>query len=293
MPSLKAIKTRIGSVKNTQQITRAMKLVAAAKMKRAIENALASRPYSDEVTAVLRSLLSRMDEPDNPLMKPHDEVKKVAVVVIASDRGLCGGFNNQLARSVDRFLWDHTERRKDWESVEVIPFGRKMAGWAEKTGHIVGPGETDMQPAQFPDITARLIADLADRFTRGELDEVHLAYNRFVNTLSQKPTIEPLFPLSGLSDGEIEEPEHLADFVYEPDEQAILDSLLPLFLRTRVMQVFLESEAGEHAARMTAMDSATRNATDVIDKLTLQYNRARQAAITTELIEIVAGAEAL
>ncbi len=298
MPSLKAIKTRIASVKNTQQITRAMKLVAAAKMKRAIDNALASRPYSDEVTAVLRSLLSRMDELNHPLLVPKGEVKRVVVVAIASDRGLCAGFNNNLGRKVDRFIWDHTGRSGEWSDVEIIPFGRKMLDFAKRSESRVGDGETDLHADKHDAMTTKLIADLSARFTaeagaEGAVDEVYIAYNRFVNTLSQTPTIEKLFPLEGLTDGDIEEPEHLVEFVYEPDKEQILGSILPLFLRTRVTQVFLESEAGEHAARMTAMDAATRNAKDVIDSLTIQYNRARQAAITKELIEIVAGAEAL
>jgi F-type H+-transporting ATPase subunit gamma len=298
MPSLKAIKTRIASVKNTQQITRAMKLVAAAKMKRAIDNALASRPYSDEVTAVLRSLLSRMGDADHPLLTPKAEVKRVAIVVVASDRGLCAGFNNNLARKVDRFSGDHAGPSGQWTEVEIVPYGRKMTDWAKRSQWTTGSGETDLHADKFADWTAKLIADLSARYSsepgaENGLDEVYIAYNRYVNTLSQVPTIEKLFPLEGLTDGDIEEPEHLVEFVYEPDREGILGSILPLFLRTRVTQVFLESEAGEHAARMTAMDSATRNAKDVIDSLTIQYNRARQAAITKELIEIVAGAEAL
>jgi F-type H+-transporting ATPase subunit gamma len=298
MASLKIIKTRIASVKNTQQITRAMKLVAAAKMKRAIDNALSSRPYSDEVTAVLRSLLSRMGEMDHPLLTAKPEVKRVVIVAIAADKGLCGGFNNALARKIDRFIWDHTERTGEWSSVEIVPFGRKLAEWAKRSEWTVGNTSTGLRPDQFDDLTAKLVADLSSRFSaepdaENGVDEVYIAYNRFVNTLTQTASIEKLFPLEGLTESEIEEPEHLVEFVYEPSLEKILGAILPLFLRTRVGQVFLESEAGEHAARMTAMDSATRNAKDVIDSLTIQYNRARQAAITRELIEIVAGAEAL
>ncbi len=151
----------------------------------------------------------------------------------------------------------------------------------------------DMKPADFGSEVAKLVADLTGRYTRGELDAVYLVYNRFVSTLTQEPTVEQLFPLAELASGANEEPEHLVDFVYEPGQQQILDDILPLFLRTRLTQVFLESEAGEHASRMTAMDAASRNAREVIDDLTVQYNRARQAAITKELVEIVAGAEAL
>ena len=293
MPSLKAIKTRIGSVKNTQKITRAMKLVAAAKMKRAVDAAVASRPYSDEVTAVLRSLMARLGDAEHPLLQPHEEVKKAALVVLTSDRGLCGGFNSQLLRKVDSWLFDNLKIDERFQSVEVITYGKKAREQiARRTDVEHGRVTVDLHPSQFQDLSGKLIAELTDRFVSGELDEVFIAYNRFVSTLNQEPTIEQLFPLTALG-GDVEEPEHLTQFVYEPSQGAILRDILPLFMRTRIFQVFLESEAGEHAARMMAMDGATRNAKKVIDNLTLEYNRARQAAITKELIEIVSGAEAL
>jgi F-type H+-transporting ATPase subunit gamma len=293
MPTLKELKTRIASVKSTQQITRAMKLVAAAKMKKAIDAALASRPYSDEVTAVLRSLVARIDTSGHPLLEAHDNVTRVAVVVLSADRGLCGSFNNGLFRNLEGFL---TERRRDseaWEDAEFISFGKRGRDWIGRRDGRMSRAVVDMKPADFSDHVAKLVSDLTHRYEAGELDEVWLVYNRFVSTLRQDPTIEKLFPLSQLTEDGGEEPEHLVDFVYEPSQQVILNDVLPLFLRTRITQVFLESEAGEHAARMTAMDSATRNAKDVIDSLSTQFNRARQAAITRELVEIVAGAEAL
>ncbi|HCP45531.1 MAG TPA: ATP synthase F1 subunit gamma [Deltaproteobacteria bacterium] len=293
MPSLKALKTRIASVKSTQQITRAMKLVAAAKMKRAIDSALASRPYSDEVTAVLQSLMARIDEPDHPLLQAHDEVKNVAVIAITSDRGLCGGFNNGLLRNIDAWLSDLATSDNKPEGIEMMVYGKKSRDHFQRRDANIGRAEVDLNPKEFPDMAAKLIHELTTRYESGELDEVYLAYNRFVNTLKQEPVIEKLFPLNELASASHEEPETLVDFVYEPSQKQILKDILPLFLSTRVQQVFLESMAGEHAARMTAMDSATRNAKDVIDRLTLEYNRARQAAITRELVEIVAGAEAL
>jgi F-type H+-transporting ATPase subunit gamma len=293
MPSLKALRTRIASVKSTRQITKAMKLVAAAKMKRAIESALAARPYSDEVTAVMQSLMARVLDSGHPLLAAHAQVQKVAVVVITSDRGLCGGFNNQLLRRTDTFLWDGRRTgAPGFADAELILFGKKGRDFFLRRGGKVGRAVTDLRAKDYPDATAKLVHELTSRYEAGELDEVYLSYNRFVNTLKQEPTIEKLFPLTQLAQT-AKEPEHLVDFVYEPSQGAILRDVLPLFLRTRITQVFLESEAGEHAARMTAMDSATRNASDVIDALTLQYNRARQAAITKELVEIVAGAEAL
>ena len=293
MPSLKAIKTRIASVKNTQKITRAMKLVAAAKMKRAVDAAVQSRPYSEEVTSVLASLMARIGDSDHPLLKPHDEVKNVVIIVLSSDRGLCGGFNSQLMRKIDGWLFDNTEIDERFESVELAIYGKKARDhFSRKDNVTLGRVHVDLHPSQFSDLSAKLIADLTKRFVSGDVDEVYLAYNRFVSTLNQEPTVEQLFPLTSLA-GDVEEPEHLTEFVYEPSQSKILGNILPLFLRTRIFQVFLESEAGEHAARMMAMDGATNNAKKVIDELTLQYNRARQAAITKELIEIVSGAEAL
>lgn len=293
MPSLKAIKTRIASVKNTQKITRAMKLVAAAKMKRAVDAAVRSRPYSDEVTAVLRSLMARIGNSDHPLLKPHDEVKNAVIIVLTSDRGLCGGFNSQLMRKVDAWLFDNLSIDERFDSVEAVIYGKKGRDHlTRRKVATIGRVQIDLHPSQFGDLSAKLITDLTDRFVSGEIDEVYLAYSRFVSALTQEPTIEQIFPLTSLSD-DVEEPEHLTEFVYEPGQGAILSEILPLFLRTRIFQVFLESEAGEHAARMMAMDGATNNAKKVIDELTLQYNRARQAAITSELIEIVSGAEAL
>ena len=295
MRSLKAIKTRIGSVKNTQKITRAMKLVAAAKMKRAVDAAVRSRPYSNEVTAVLRSLMARLGDAEHPLLQPHEKVKTATLVVLTSDRGLCGGFNSQLLRKVDGWLFDNVNIDERYESVELIIYGKKARDQLQRrTDGVQGRTTIDLHPSQFQDLSAKLIAELTERFASGDLDEVFIAYNRFVSTLNQEPTIEQLFPLTALGGAEdAEEPEHLTEFVYEPSQGAILNDILPLFLRTRIFQVFLESEAGEHAARMMAMDGATRNAKKVIDELTLQYNRARQAAITKELIEIVSGAEAL
>jgi F-type H+-transporting ATPase subunit gamma len=293
MATLKELKTRIASVKSTQKITRAMKLVAAAKLKRATDAALASRAYSDEVTTVLSSLMARVDASDHPLLTAHDEVKKVAVIVVTADRGLCGGFNNNLMRRVENWVWEQSQTIEAFKDVELQSFGKKAQSYFSSRDFRFGRSVTDLKPDQFDLEVAKLVADVTSRYEAGDLDEVYLAFNRYVNTLVQTPTIEKLFPLSHLAEESDEAEDELVDFVYEPNQKAILGAVLPLFLRTRLTQVFLESEAGEHAARMTAMDNATRNAKDVIERLSLEYNRARQAAITTELVEIVAGAEAL
>ena len=240
-----------------------------------------------------RSLVARIDTSGHPLLEPHASVERVAVVVLSADRGLCGSFNNALFRTLDSFLWEQRRDSDAWEDPEFISYGKRGRDWLRRREARITREVVELKPTDFGDQVAKLVADLTHRYTAGELDEVWLVYNRFASTLRQDPTIEKLFPLTGLAEEAAEEPEHLVDFVYEPSQAVILGDVLPLFLRTRITQVFLEGEAGEHAARMTAMDSATRNAKDVIDTLTIQYNRARQAAITKELVEIVAGAEAL
>ena len=299
MPSLKAIKTRIGSVKNTQKITRAMKLVAAAKMKRAVDAAVRSRPYSNEVTAVLRSLMARLGDAEHPLLQPHEKVKTATLVVLTSDRGLCGGFNSQLLRKVDGWLFDNVNIDERYESVELIIYGKKARDYFRHRKYNVVRDESGLEPSDFFASAQSLGRDLMKRYEEEEIDRAYLAYNTFFSALTQQPTISQLFPIGGELEEvtaqaeELEQDDRLATYEFEPTEQQIFDVLIPQHIDTHIYQAFLESEAGEHGSRMTAMDSATRNAGEMIDRLTLQYNRARQAAITKELVEIVSGAEAL
>jgi F-type H+-transporting ATPase subunit gamma len=287
MPNLKDIKTRITSVKKTRQITQAMKLVAAAKLRRATENAVSAKPYQQHLKGVLGRVAGAAGDIEHPLLQPRDEVKTIEVAVLTSDRGLCGGFNNNLLRNA--LPW-FGERRDESKTAGITVYGRKGAGWFEKRGHaerepIVDYGKTPKMDLVRP-LADRLVASFID----GEADEVWMVFNTFVNALVQDPTFIRLLPIevAGLA-----EEGAGGDYRYEPGTDEILSNLLPLYVRTVVQQAFLETEAGELAARMTAMDNATRNASDLIDSLTLDYNRARQAAITTELIEIVSGAEAL
>ncbi len=287
MPSLKDIKTRIASVKKTKQITSAMKLVAGAKLRKATERALAARPYQRKLSDVLGRVAGRAGEAvSDPLLERRDEVKGIHVTILASDRGLCGPFNNALLRKTVDWL---EEKKAAGHEVTVRAYGRKARDFLTARGwKVEGFIGWDKQPKM--DLVRDLSTEMISGFEHGRWDECWLVYNEFVNAMTQRPVFHQVVPLvlpEGASDDSLIEPK------YEPSAQDLLGRLLPLYLRTVLLQAFLETEAGEHAARMTAMDNATRNASDLIDNLTLQYNRARQAAITKEIIEIVSGAEAL
>ncbi len=286
MASLRDIRTRIGSVKNTKQITSAMKMVSAAKLKRATDAATRARPYQQTLAATLRRVAANAGDVSHPLLTQREHVAKVLVVVITTDRGLCGGFNANLNRRTLELV----QRLKDeGKQVELRTYGKKARDFF-KLRYPASTSTIEMIPARAAAESVRLAESLASEFVAGGFDEAWLSYNQFKNTLTQIPSAVQVLPLkldaSGAEAGGVE-------YVYEPNGAEMLAALLPLALRTQVLQAFLETEAGEHAARMTAMDNATRNASDLIAALTLEYNRGRQAAITKELIEIVSGAEAL
>ena len=286
MPSLSDIRRRITSVKNTRKITRAMKLVASAKLKKAKDAATAAQPYQQTLQRVLERVVSSVAEIEHPLLTVPDNDTDVLVVYIGSDRGLCGGFNSQLLKATTTEI---TRLQSEGKTVRMIVYGRK--GLAHFSGLDVELIDTHINnnPTMYEGLTTELAQDLVARLTRNEFGTAYLAYNRFVTTMTQQPVLDQLLPMSVESGDDAA----AGDYLYEPGGQEILDDLLPMALRTRVFQAFLDTEAGEQASRMTAMDNATRNAGEMIDKLTLQYNRARQAAITKELIEIISGAEAL
>ncbi len=288
MASLRDIRRRINSVKSTRQITAAMKLVAGAKLRRATENAQAARPYQEALTSVLGRVAQGAGDYELPLLERRERVQRVLLVVFTSDRGLCGGFNSNLLREVERRA---RELRDQGREVELITVGKKARDHLVKRGYSVIDSHIDVDPPEFAARAADLGARLRVAFVDQGYDQVQLVYNRFVSAMTQRPTGLQLLPIS-LDDAD-QSAEAAGDYRYEPDGEQILATLLPLYLDTVLLQALLETEAGEQAARMTAMDNATRNANDIIGTLTLKYNRARQAAITTELIEIVSGAEAL
>lgn len=284
MASLRDIRTRITSVKSTRQITSAMKMVAAAKLRRATESCTNARPYQAALTATLQRVAAAAGDVENPLLEKRATVKNVCVVVIGSERGLCGGFNANRDRRIEDFV---KSLKAEGKNVTMKTFGKKPRDFFRNRGY--APDATiEVNAAKYVSTVQGLSDYLTTAFTSGEIDEAWLCFNKFKSTLAQVPTISQLLPLSLEASAA-----PASDFVYEPDGASILGTLLPLYVRAVLLQSFLENEAGEHAARMTAMDSSTRNATDLIDRLTLEYNRGRQAAITKELIEIISGAEAL
>ena len=295
MASLRIIRTRIRSVRNTQKITKAMKMVAAAKLRRAQDAVLRARPYAqliDEMLASLARARADADLPPHPLMAARP-IRRVEVVLMTSDRGLCGGFNSNISRRGQRFL---VEEGSEFERIQFSTIGRRGRDFARKRGI-----ETRKDYVGFFGrlryAQAREVADdLIQAYEKDELDAVYLLYNEFKSAIVQQISLVQLLPLqprAKLSRTAGEKgfitPEHL----FEPSRPEVLQALLPRYLAMQIWRALLESEASEHGARMTAMDSATKNASEMIGRLTLDYNRARQAAITKELMEIVSGAEAL
>ena len=286
--NLKAIRRRIGSVKNTQKITRAMKLVAAARLRRAQENITKMRPYALQTLKMLSSLAARAgeDEALHPLLARR-EPKNILLVVLTSDRGLAGSFNASVSKAALRF---YQEQVAAGRNVTVGAVGRKGRDFLRRRGvpikHSFANIYEDLKYEKANVIGDTIVAEYASH----DLDAAYLIYNEFKSAITQKVVVEPLLPIQPMV---VPQDETAVDFVYEPSQRQILDTLLPLYVNVEIYRALLESVASEHGARMTAMDNATRNAKDMISRLTLQANRARQAAITTELMEIIGGAEAL
>ncbi len=288
MANLKAIRKRIDSVKSTQKITRAMKMVAAAKLKKAQETAERFRAYSDLTTTILAEVATDKAAGDHPLLKRRDP-EKALVVVISSDRGLCGGFNSNLCRNTLSTVKESTPE----PDISII--GRKATDYFQRRPVNIDTKYEDVYEKPDYETAAKIARELAARYAKGEVDRIDLAYNEFISIMTQKPTIRPLLPVT-LPEQETEDGDDLVmptDFIFEPGREALLERLLPQYVEVQVYRALVESIAAEHASRMTAMDSATNNAGEMIDHLTLIYNRARQSAITSELMDIVGGAEAL
>lgn len=292
MPSLKDIRKRIASVKNTQKITRAMKLVAAAKLRRAEDAMRRLRPYATKHRELLQSLVRQLGadagEAPHPLLERRAEVKRIGVLAISSDRGMCGAFNSSVQRALARFV---KERGPEAEAVRIYPLGRRVALFVRKRGLDVAESFGDVTTAGESKRIREITSTLVDAFLGGELDEVVIISNKFKSAIAQVPTVETLLPVTAEADAS--EGGEVADLIYEPDQATLLSYVVPRYVEVQVRQAILESIAGEHAARMNAMNSATDNASEMIAALTLQMNRARQAAITKELMEIIGGAEAL
>ena len=287
MPTLLDFRRRIRSVKNTQQITRAMKFVSAARLRRAQEAALAARPYAKELARVLRSTMARIESPQHPLLLKRAE-ERLLVLVLAGERGLAGAFNANIIREAIKFI-----KSKHGKKILLIPVGKKARDAFRKTGAEFA-GEYVNVLARVDFGVAREIASVVTSlYAEDKVDAVYTVFSEFKNVIAPNLVTEKLLPVEKIEndeDGQEKTAETLVDYIYEQPEAQILNRLLPRYVETQILRALLESSAAEHAARMTAMEAATKNAGDVIEALTLHMNKVRQAAITKEIIEIVSGA---
>ena len=285
MASLKEIRRRIRSVKSTQQITKAMEMVAAAKLRRAQTRALAARPYANKITQVLGNLAGAASDLEHPLFKAR-EVKRTALVVVTSDRGLAGAYNANIIRAAERRL-----RESPAGAITVVVVGRKGRDYFRRRKWPVLATYTDLPPEASLAFVRTLTDDLIARFTAGEVDQVELLYTRFITALNRKVTFEPFLPVTASE--EDKKGSERGDIIFEPGPEAIFETLLPRYATAKLFAALADSLASEHGSRMIAMGSARKNAGEMLDMLVLRRNRLRQAAITKEIAEIVGGAEAL
>ena len=286
MASLKSIKKRIVSVKNTRQITKAMKMVSAAKLRRAQENVVAARPYAQKMGEVLQSLAGNLEGDLHPLLQKRD-AKKLLLIVVTSDRGLCGGFNSNLCKAGERYI---KEKQAEFEQISIMTVGRKGYEFL-KSRHTVYKNFANILAKPNYQAAAMLAQEVIDGYLAEEYDQVVMLFNSFRTVMSQDITFQQLLPI--VPEEKAAADEAGVEYIYEPSVDDLLTEILPKNIEVQIFKAMLESVAGEHGARMTAMDSASKNASEMIGKLTLQYNRARQAAITTELMEIISGAESI
>ena len=293
MPNLKELKNRIASVKSTKKITSAMKMVAASKLRRAQELAESSRVYADSLAFILSSLAGKTtNNSDLPeILTGRENPKTTLLVVNSSDRGLCGGFNSNLFRNAKNWI---AQQQAQGKSVKLMTVGKKAASFYRRSEIDVIAGFDDLasndRQLQVAEEVKNKIVEL---FDNKEVDEVFILFNKFISAISQEPSYQSLIPMAAEESTEEETQTSNAVFEFEPDKNELLEYLVPRNFLTQIYRSILESAASEHAARMTSMDNATRNAGDMIDRLTLTYNRTRQAFITKELIEIISGAEAV
>ena len=293
MPNLKDLKTRISSVKSTRKITSAMKMVAASKLRRAQELAESSRVYAESLSLILSSLSGgSKDNSDLPEVLVGRENPKAALLIInSSDRGLCGGFNSSLFRSAVAWIKD---KKSQGIEVKLMPIGKKASAFYKRSELEVLENFEDINTNDRQlEVSENVKNKISELFESQAIDEVSILYNKFVSAIAQEPTFKSLIPLEQSQSEESSEESTNSSFEFEPDKNELLEYLIPRNFMTQVYGSILESSAAEHAARMTSMDNATRNAGDMIDSLTMTYNRTRQAVITKELIEIISGAEAV
>ncbi|RME34668.1 MAG: F0F1 ATP synthase subunit gamma [Gammaproteobacteria bacterium] len=286
MAVAKEIRTKIGSIRNTQKITKAMEMVAASKMRKAQDRMRAARPYAEKMRQVVSHLAMAHAEYHHPFMEVR-EVKRIGIVIVSSDRGLCGGLNANLFRTLLRFM---KEKEEQGVGIDLVTIGSKAAGFFGRFGGNITGSVTHL--GDTPHVTDLIgtIKVMLDAYNEGGIDELYLAFNVFVNSMTQRPTIERMLPLQPAEDEELR---HHWDYIYEPEPKPVMDALLERYIESLAYQGVVENIACEMAARMVAMKSASDNAGKLIDELELIYNKARQAAITQEISEIVGGAAAV
>jgi F-type H+-transporting ATPase subunit gamma len=287
MATLLDFRRRIRSVKNTQQITRAMKFVAAARLRRAQEAAIAARPYAKELARMLRSIMSRISEPQHPLLAKRSE-ERILALVLTGERGLAGAFNANILRKAQDFFRANKDKK-----ISTIPVGKKGRDSLKKAGFgMIAEYVNVLARVDFA--TAREIATLVtELYTKDEIDSVYMVFSEFKTVMTPNLVVTKILPVEAVHADEetaAEKESSQIDYIYEQPVEQLLGKLLPRYIETQILRAMLESSAAEHAARMTAMESATKNAGDVIEALTLHMNKVRQAAITKEIIEIVSGA---
>jgi F-type H+-transporting ATPase subunit gamma len=286
MPTLLDFRRRIRSVKNTQQITRAMKFVAAARLRRAQESALTARPYATELARLLRSIMGRIDEPQHPLLAKRPE-ERILAIVLTGERGLAGAFNTNILRKANEFFREHKNKK-----LSVVPVGKKGRDALKRAGFSFAAEYVNVL-AKVEFGTAREIAGLVTRlYEEDQIDAVYLIFSEFKTVMTANLKVEKLLPVEPekSESSDTKQPESQVDYIYEQSPGKLLGALLPKYIEAQILRAMLESSASEYAARMAAMESATRNANEVIQALTLHMNKVRQAAITKEIIEIVSGA---
>jgi len=295
MPTLKDVLIKIGAVKKTKQITKAMGMVATSKLRGAQQNMDGFRPYAGKFAEVLGSLAEKAGEGASPLLVPREEVKKINVVLCTSDRGLCGGFNVNLITAANNFMNKRSEQEVD---VSFTNFGKKGRDWCRKNKMEIDSENLGIVGAKFGfNVALTAGQKLVDEFLDGTYDEVYVVFSEFISTAKQIPTVKQILPIPPIETAEEEEVDtdkpYQAEHICEPSPKELLGDLLPRHVYVQIYSGLLETSTSEHAARMAAMDNATNACNDMIDSLTLAYNKARQAAITAELMDIVGGAEAL
>ncbi|MDP5170272.1 MAG: ATP synthase F1 subunit gamma [Bacteroidia bacterium] len=298
MANLKDIRNRMKSVKNTQQVTKAMKMVAAAKLRRAQDRMLQLRPYASKLREIIGNVISVVDAEDIPsrLVEQREVVDNILVVHVTSNRGLAGAFNTNINKATLAYLQETHADKIEQGKVQFVCMGRKGFEFFRKRGFNVNGKNFDVFQDLSFDTVNEVIDMIFEKFLSGEVDKVYLAFNEFKNVMSQIRRVEPLLPLSVDSLEVVEkttESTLQSDYLYEPDQAQILSELIPKALRIQIFRAVLESNAAEQGARMVAMDKATENAEDLLKSLRISYNKARQASITNEILEIVAGANAL